>query len=113
MSHNPPTRQENLHPDVLRLAQSVAKLAGALAGSPRTNVTPETWLSTSELAKLVGKDQSTVRRWITEHGLRAKGLPGGSYSIRYADFVEWSPLTGESSKETIRQEAKRVLERIA
>lgn len=92
--------------EVRSLAESVAQLAAAIAGRPRPVITPESWLSAGELADLVGKSGSTVRRWIRNYGLPAKRI-GGSYLIRYREFLAWAP-----DAESVRAEAARIMKRL-
>ena len=94
--------------DVRILAESVGRLAAAIAGRPRLVVTPESWLSPQELADLVGKSGSTVRRWIHDCGLPAKKVRN-SYLVRYCDFTSWNP---ESDPHALREEAKRILDKL-
>ena len=94
--------------EVRSLAESIGRLATAIAGRPRPVVTAKSWLSPGELADLVGKSGSTVRRWIRNHGLPAKQI-GSGYLIRYRDFVSWAP---EGDGASVRVEAARILKKL-
>jgi len=93
----------------------IRQALGLLSGQERS-VVPESWLSAPELANLIGKDPSTVRRWITERGLPGKEFPNGNYHVRYRDFLDWQPgseTQGLSKKKRIEHGARDVLRRIS
>jgi len=78
-----------MSPDEGKALELMQEAVSLLRGNLRP-VDSDSWLSTSELAERVHKHPSTLRRWIKEHGLPAKQLPGtGGYLIRYGDFMAW------------------------
>jgi excisionase family DNA binding protein len=54
----------------------------------------ERWMSTTEIAALLGVERQTVSRWIRQNRLHARAIVGPSgekvvYRVRYSDFMEF------------------------
>ena len=107
----------NRHPDanVRELAQAVARLTQQFTGTPRPTLESHHWLSISELAALCGKTTKTVRRWVRDHGLPAKKLPGdrSGHLVRYGDFVSWRTGEGDEVGQEILNDVIRRLDQRA
>ena len=57
-------------------------------------MTNERFMSTTEIAALLGVERQTVSRWVREGRLRARAIIGPSgekvvYRIAYSDFMEF------------------------
>ena len=99
-------------PETLRsLAEGLRSLADLVIGTP--SLSRHSLLSVSQTADTLGRDASTVRRWINrpERSLPAYRPPGGGETmILWGDVLDWlEPLKSEA----VERQADETLLRLA